>query len=454
MKILITGATGLIGKELGKVLAEKGHQLLVVSRNEKAALEHLPFPCEVLEGDLTRGALTHPRLKDVDAVVNLMGEPVVGSRWNAETKKRIYDSRVLGTRHLIASLPANLKVFVGGSAIGFYGNCSDSICDEDRPAGKDFLAHVTVDWEKESMASPGRRVLIRTGVVLAQQGGALDKMLFPFKAGVGGMIGDGRQWMSWIHIKDIVGLFAFALENESVSGVLNGVAPSPVTNKYFSQCLASSLGKGLSFPVPTVALKALYGQAAETILASVRGSAVKVEKAGYHFQYRDLKEALADICASWKAGEEVFLAEQFVQLPPEGLFEFFKDPKNLEQITPPSLSFHIVGMSTSDIQQGTLIDYKLKIHSVPAKWKTEIDEWQPPRKFVDNQLSGPYSLWHHTHEFRSFCGGTLMVDRVRYRLPMGYLGWLFAAGFVRKDISSIFSFRRKFIAEKFYKKIN
>ncbi|MDG0816360.1 TIGR01777 family oxidoreductase [Bdellovibrio svalbardensis] len=447
MNILITGATGLIGKELGKALAEKGHKIFAVTRDERKARSLLPFPCEIIPGDLMKGAFKDDRMQSIEAVINLMGEPVVGLRWSSDLKKKIYDSRVLGTKHLVESLPRTVKTFVAGSAIGIYGDCGDEICEEGRGSGKDFLAALTVDWEKEAAKAPGRITFIRTGVVLSSHGGAMEQMLFPFKAGVGGILGDGKQWMSWIHINDIVGLFLFALENSQVHGPINGVAPNPVTNKEFSKTLAESLGRPLGLPVPKVAIKAMYGEAADTIVCSIRGSAKKSESLGYQFQYKELKHALDEICAPFKAGEEIFYAEQFVSIPPEELFTFFREPQNLEQITPPSLKFEIQAVSTPQIQEGTLIDYNLKIHGVPAKWKTEINEWHPPYKFVDNQLKGPYSLWHHTHEFRPFCGGTLMVDRVRYRLPMGYLGWLVAGAFVKKDVTQIFKFRKEFIAK-------
>lgn len=447
MNVLITGATGLIGRELGKSLAEKGHKIFAVSRDEKKARETLPFPCEVIIGDLMKGPIKDQRLNDIEAVINLMGEPVIGMRWSDERKKKIYDSRVLGTKNLIASLPKTLKVFVGGSAIGIFGDAKDKVLDENATPGTDFLAKLTVDWEAETMKAPGRVSYIRTGIVLAPQGGAMDQMLFPFKAGVGGILGDGQQWMSWIHILDIVGIFMMALENPKIQGAINGVAPNPVTNKDFSKMLAEALGKPLALPVPKTALKLIFGEAAKTIICSIRATTRAETEFHYEFHFRDLKEALAEICAPHKQGEEIFYAEQFVAVQPQDLFPFFKDPHNLEQITPPTLNFAIAKVSTEEIQQGTLIDYNLKIHGVPAKWKTEIDEWKPPFKFVDNQLKGPYTLWHHTHEFRPFCGGTLMVDRVRYKLPLGYLGWLAASKFVRKDVEGIFKFRREYIAK-------
>ncbi len=446
MKILITGSTGLIGREVGKALAAKGHEILVVSRSLAKAREHLPFPCEIIVGDLNKEPLQDERLKSVEAVINLMGEPVVGGRWTKDKKDQIYNSRVMGTRNLVASLPATLKSFISGSAIGFYGDRGAETATEQDGAGTDFLAKVCLDWEAEAAKAPGRKVCIRTGVVLSSQGGALEEMVFPFRVGVGGPLGSGEQWTSWIHLHDIVGLFVFALENSEVTGAVNGVAPNPVTNRDFSKSLARALGTHMGPSTPLVALKLVLGEGSQVVTSSLRGSAVKAQTLGYEFKYTDIDQTLAELCAHFKAGEDVFYSEQFIPMPPEKVFPFFQDPLNLERITPPTLNFHIEKVSSSDIHQGTLIDYTLKIHGVPVKWKTEIDEWQPPFKFVDNQLSGPYKLWHHTHEFHAFCGGTLMVDRVRYRAPMGYLGWLVAGKFVRSEIGRIFAYRRKFIS--------
>lgn len=446
MRILMTGATGLLGREIGKVLAEKGHQLFVISRSLAKAREMLPFPCEVVVGDLNKGILKDPQLRSLDAVINLMGEPVFGTRWNTAKKENIYNSRIVGTRNLVASLPNTIKTFISASAIGFYGHCEDEVLFEDHRSGKDFLAKVCVDWEQEAAQAPGRKVFIRTGIVLSLTGGALDQMFFPFRAGVGGVLGSGKQWMSWIHIKDIVGLFVFALENSKVEGPLNGIAPEPVTNRDFSEALVAALGKRLGPPVPSIALKFMFGEASEVIVSSIRGSAEKAQGLGFKFQYTELPAALREICAPFKGGNDVFYSEQFLPEPPEKVFPFFKDAHNLEKITPPTLNFKIKRMSSSEIQQGTEIDYKIKIHGIPAKWKTEIDEWQPPYKFVDNQKLGPYREWHHTHEFRPFCGGTLVVDKVRYRLPLGYVGWVLGTNFIHKDVEHIFSFRRKYIS--------
>lgn len=450
MKILITGATGHIGKEVGKILAEKGHEIFVIARDKKKAQEQLPFPCEIIQGDLNVGPVKDQRLETIEGVINLMGESVVGDRWTDKKKKSIVRSRVDGTRHLLQSLSNRLQVFISGSAIGYYGDRKAEIMTEDQAPGTDFLAQVCVDWEKEAAKAPCRHVFLRTGVVLARYGGALDKMLLPFRLGLGGVIGNGNQWMSWIHLKDIVGLFVMALENPKASGPINGVSPRPVTNRDFSQALVKSLHRKLGPPIPVFALKAIFGEAAVAIVSSTRGSAVRAEELGYKFEFTDIDAAFEDICAPLRSGEEVFYSEQFLPQAPDVVFPYFRDAHNLEELTPPTLSFNIEKVSTAEIQQGTIIDYKLKIHGVSVKWKTEIDEWKPPYKFVDNQLKGPYSLWHHTHEFKAYCGGTLMTDRVRYRLPMGALGWLFGSPFVKKEVQGIFNFRRQKITSAYF----
>jgi uncharacterized protein (TIGR01777 family) len=450
MKILITGATGLIGKEVGKVLAEKGHEIFVMARDKKKAQAQLPFPCEIIQGDLNEGPIKDHRLETIEGVINLMGESVVGDRWTDKKKKSIVRSRIDGTRHLLQSLSSRLQVFVSGSAIGYYGDCKAEILTEDHAPGNDFLAQVCIDWEKEAAKAPCRHVFIRTGVVLARYGGALDKMLLPFRLGLGGVIGNGQQWMSWIHLQDIVGLFVMALENPKASGPINGVSPHPVTNRDFSLALARSLDRKLGPSIPVFALKALFGESAIAIVSSTRGSAERAEDLGYEFQFTNIDEAFENICAPLRSGEEVFYSEQFLPQKPEEVFPYFRDAHNLEELTPPTLSFNIEKVSTAEIQQGTIIDYRLKIHGVSVKWKTEIDEWAPPYRFVDNQVSGPYSLWHHTHEFKAYCGGTLMTDRVRYRLPMGALGWLFGSPFVKKEVQGIFNFRRQKITSAYF----
>lgn len=453
MKILMTGATGLIGQELGLELAKRGHKLVIVSRSRRKALVQAPFPCEVIEGDLTRGPLKNLLLKDVDGVVHLLGEGVAEKRWSQDQKRKILDSRVLSTRNLIASLSKPPSVFISASAIGYYGDRGEEILTEESTSGSGFLPEVCIEWEKEvdKVASLGavRVVKSRIGIVLALNGGALAEMLPPFQAGVGGALGSGRQWMSWIHLQDIVGLFAYAIENPKVEGVVNLVAPQPERNSEFSSKLAQVLHRFKAPNVPKFVLKAMFGELSNVLLSSQNVSSEKAKKLGYDFKFENLEEAFKDILEAQSKGEEVFIAKQFIAKKKEEIFPFFSDAGNLEEITPEILSFKVTEVSTPKIQEGTLINYKLKIHGIPIRWQTHIDEWNPPVKFVDTALKGPYSLWHHTHTFEDLGEGTLMVDRIRYALPVGYLGWIVANWTVKKDIQKIFEFRRQKISEIF-----
>lgn len=221
MRVLMTGATGLIGREIGKILVQKGHQLSVVSRSPARAKSMLPFPAQVFEWQGESDVFPAKALEDVDAVIHLAGESVADGRWTEERKKKIRDSRVLGTKRLIDAIAKNpeasarIRTFIAGSAIGFYGNRADELLTEESSAGNDFLANVVVDWEKEVDAfdaiSKGRSAKIRTGVVLSRHGGAMEKLLPLFQRGLGGRLSNGQQWMSWIHLDDIARLFVSTL---------------------------------------------------------------------------------------------------------------------------------------------------------------------------------------------------------------------------------------------------
>jgi uncharacterized protein (TIGR01777 family) len=270
MNITITGASGFIGRRLMKSLAKAGHSVRALSRHAQ------PVECDV--------------------VIQLAGEPVA-QRWTAEAKRRIRESRVAGTRNLVealATLTHRPEVLICASAIGYYGSRGDEILTESSSPGSGFLPEVCVAWEREAQAAEafGMRVVrVRTGLVLAAGGGALVRMLPPFRMGVGGRLGSGQQWMSWIHLEDLVGLFQFAVERQ-VRGPLNAVAPHPVTNSDFTRELARALRRPALFPVPGFALRLLFGEMAEVLLASQRVTPAAAEAAGFRFRFPQLAPAL------------------------------------------------------------------------------------------------------------------------------------------------------------------
>jgi uncharacterized protein (TIGR01777 family) len=297
MNITITGATGLIGRRLVARLGREPHQIHALSRHTN--IKFGDTAVWVSKWDPMTEEPPEESLVNADAIVHLAGEPVA-QRWTPEAKTKILESRVQGTRRLVQALSTQKHrpaALVCASAIGIYGSRGDEVLTESSTLAGDFLAEVCKEWEEQARLaeSLGIRVArIRTGIVLGKGGGALEKMLPPFKAFVGGKIGSGKQWMSWIHIDDLVGIICHALTNP-MSGVFNGTAPNPVTNSDFTAKLAGALGRPALFPVPALALKAMFGEMAGMLLGSQRVLPRATEAAGYKFQYPELAPALGDI---------------------------------------------------------------------------------------------------------------------------------------------------------------
>ncbi len=300
MKVTVTGATGTLGRTVLAALQDRGDEVTALSRDAAAAREKLGQGVRALEWKAPKSELPPAAaLSGQDAVVHLLGEPVA-QRWSDDAKSEIRDSRVLATRNLVAALreldeAARPGVLVSQSGTGWYGPRGDERVTEGEPAGADFLARVCVEWEAEARtaAELGPRVaLTRTGVVLSEDGGALEKMLPAFKLGVGGPVAGGDQYVSWIHADDIVGALLFCLDNEAASGPLNLTAPEPVTNKELSKALGSVLHRPSAAPVPGLAIKALYGEMASIVTTGVRAVPARLQELGYEFRQPDLEPAL------------------------------------------------------------------------------------------------------------------------------------------------------------------
>lgn len=287
MVVVITGGRGFIGRAITTALTSRGDEVRLLSRSKG------PFRWDPMSGPPPAEAL-----EGADAVIHLAGE-TVSQYWTKAAKRRIRESRVQGTRNLVEGLrrmSARPRVLVSASAVGFYGDCGDEFLDEDSAPGTGFLAEVSQAWEAEALSASelGVRVVTkRTGVVLHPGGGALAKMLLPFKLGLGGRLGAGRQWMPWIHLDDQVGLTLFSLDSPAVSGPLNAVAPNPVTNAEFVRSLASALGRPALIPAPAFALRMALGEMAQIVLSSQRVVPLALEKAGYSFRYPRLVDALS-----------------------------------------------------------------------------------------------------------------------------------------------------------------
>ena len=296
MKVTITGATGLIGTRLVAALQERGDSVTVLSRSPERASAALGVEAEGWD-PLTGPAPAHA-LSGRDGVVHLAGEPVA-QRWNANVKDAIVESRETGTRNLVAGLAAAQPrpgVLVSSSAVGYYGKHGDERIGEDTAAGDDFLAQACVAWEREAGAASDlgvRVVTVRTGVVLDTSGGALKTMLPPFRAGVGGPVAGGAQYLPWIHVDDVVGMYLAALDEPSWSGPVNASAPEPVTNREFSKALGRALHRPAVAPVPALALRLLYGEMAEIVTEGQRAVPERALALGFAFRHPELDEALA-----------------------------------------------------------------------------------------------------------------------------------------------------------------
>jgi uncharacterized protein (TIGR01777 family) len=301
-RIVIAGATGTIGQALVEALRRRGDAVVALSRNPRKAAEGLAAGVDVAAWpEPKHAAPPADALAGADAVVNLLGEPIA-QRWSGAVKREIRDSRVLGTRSLVEGLgalgdDARPSTFVSQSATGFYGPTGEEPLDEAAGAGNDFLARVVLEWEQEASAAEplARVVLTRTGVVLARHGGALAAMLPAFRLGVGGPVAGGRQYVSWIHIDDVVGGLLACLEAASLAGPVNLTAPTPVTNGELSRTLGRVLHRPAALPVPAFALRVRYGEMAQVVTTGQRVLPGRLQREGYEFRYPQLEPALRDV---------------------------------------------------------------------------------------------------------------------------------------------------------------
>jgi uncharacterized protein (TIGR01777 family) len=295
MKILISGSHGLVGTALIKALEPEGHQIFRLVR-------HYPGSSSEIEWSPDRYSIALSLIEGFDAVVHLAGESIAEGRWTEEKKKRIRESRVKGTK-LLADALANLtdppKTLIAASAIGYYGDRGEELLTESSAPGNDFLSEVCVEWEQATShaTAMGIRVLnARFGIILDKNGGALKKMLPPFRMGLGGRIGSGKQWMSWIALDDVVGALKFALTNDSLRGRANFVAPNPVRNAEFTRTLGKALSRPTIFPIPAFGVRLAFGEMADALLlSSQRVEPQKLQRSGYQFLYSQLEPALLHI---------------------------------------------------------------------------------------------------------------------------------------------------------------
>ena len=300
-RIVVTGATGLIGRKLVRALIQRGDSVIVFSRDAEKANSFFPKAMESVEWNYRHPEQWRYKIENSDAVVHLAGVNLFAKRWNDEFKRIVLESREVSTKNLVEAIKSctnKPEVFVSASGIGYYGDCGETVLNENSAKGNDFLANVCEVWENESVnveESGVRSVQIRTGLVLSTEDGALKQMLPPFRFFIGGYLGNGKQWASWLHIDDIVEIYLHAIDNSSLTGSLNASSPNPIRMKEFAQTLARVLQRPSLFPVPKFILRLVVGEASEVVLASQRIDVKKLVESGYKFKFEILEDALRDL---------------------------------------------------------------------------------------------------------------------------------------------------------------
>jgi uncharacterized protein (TIGR01777 family) len=312
MNVFVAGGTGLIGCRLVRRLLQRQDKVVIVTRRPETAQTLLGSECRIVPGDPTQPGPWMDAVADCQAVVNLAGENLFSRRWNADFKQVLRDSRVKSTENLVKALAQSARsaagtprVLVNASAVGYYGPQGDEELTEESPPAKDFLGQVCVEWERAASKaeSAGVRVaIVRIGVVLDRKGGALGRLLPQFQVGMGGSIGSGKQWISWIHHADLTGILLLALDNPSAQGPINAMAPHPVTNRDFAQGVAQTLGRPSFLSMPEFALRMMLGEVADVVLTGQRVLPKKALALGYGFQFPTLNETLADALKETEEG--------------------------------------------------------------------------------------------------------------------------------------------------------
>ncbi|NRA46174.1 MAG: TIGR01777 family protein [Oligoflexales bacterium] len=449
--ILVMGGSGFIGSALCERLAIMGYKINLLTRSPDRLRLQVSFPCSLFAWNGKK--IPADAVKGVCAVVNLVGQGIADKAWSKEYRKQILDSRIDSVEALYKALEEQKdhpEVIIQASAMGYYFGSSDHQEKvEDSEVGGGFLSEVCKAWEESAkkLEKFSRLARIRIGLVLGWEGGALPQLWNLYSMGLGSSLGSGKQWMNWIHVKDLVGVFVTALEDKSYSGPYNGVAPGNISNKEFHKCLSEYTRSFSWLAAPSISLKMIMGARSSLLLDNYKVVPKKLEDAGFKFNFGKFNEAMTDLLSERQNPKyHYFTCRQWLPKKIEEIWPFFADARNLEKITPPWLKFKVVAGEPESIGQDSSFKYALKIHGLPIKWHSKIKAWIPNEQFTDIQTKGPYRLWSHRHLFHPLAGGTLMEDRVEYGLPFAPFSHV-ALPFVQKDLNKIFSYRKKVIAD-------
>ena len=443
--ILLVGGSGFIGSALGEKFTDLGWNLLLLTR--KIRPFQTSFPCEQILWDGVK--IPEKALKSVDAIINLAGEGIANKSWSTSYRKKILDSRVNSTRALVkavASAEVKPKVLIQASAVGYFGlDQREKNCSEGSEPGHDFLAEVCQAWEGEAKKLPKetRLCIPRFGVVLGWSGGALAQLWDVYTSGLGSVLGSGKQWMNWIHLEDLINFVVLAVLEEKYSGTYNLIAPENLDNKDFHRFLTKETASLKYMKTPGFLLKTVMGSRANLLLKGPKVCSKRLATTSFTFKYPSLFLALKALLSERKnSSTHYFCHKQWVPFALETVWDFFSSPENLAKMTHPSSQLKIKEPFLRKMSPGAKIEYSLRVHRVPVTWKASIEEYSPQFLFSDKQEKGPFKFWLHQHLFSSVNGGTLIEDRVEYKLPFFPFGQI-AFPFVRKDLEALFRYRKE-----------
>ena len=449
-KILLVGGSGFIGHHLGIHLSQAHFKLNLLTRTLKPS-GMLSFPAKQFQWDIAKG-VPNNALEGVSHIINLAGESIGEGRWTKEKKEKIVASRVQITREIVkaANKGGKIRTLVQASAIGFYGNTGDQKVMETHSVGAGFLAETTKKWEEElaQLQEKIRPVIVRLGVVLGHAGGALSDMLMPYQMGIGATIGPGDQFLSWIHVADVCQFIERVLGNESDRGIYNLTAPKPVTYRELHGKLQRYYSALSWAQIPPMVLKMVLGQRSELLLTGQQVMPQKLVESGYRHRFPEIDSCLENLLGKMHDGCQIFEQTQWVPASLSSVWDFFSHEENLKKVTPPELDLEVTICPETRLNSHRLIDFRIRFYGFPIKWRSKIIEFVPPTSFRDVQLTGPYKIWDHHHEFKELDGGTLIVDYVRFKPPFGIIG-KFLTPIISMQVGKIFQFRRKALSEFF-----
>lgn len=446
MKILIAGGSGLLGQELAKTLDRAGHEITILSRNPERLKWHV-FGVEYSTWDHTKPELLNKLVSGQDAIINLAGANIAGEnplqmRWTVKRKAAILDSRLQSGAALslaIEQARQKPKVFLQASAIGYYGPRGDEELDEQAPAGKDFLANVCRQWEQSSKPVEElgiRHIVLRTGLVLGAGAKILSLLMLPFHFLAGGPVGNGRQFMSWIHMEDWVRAVQYLVEHQSAQGAFNLVAPNPVSNRDFARTLGKVMRGPSFFPTPALALKIALGEASTLALDGQRVVPDALNKLGFRFDHPELGATLRDILKA----DKVFARQFVVRAEPQAVIDYHRNTQILKRLTP--LPIIVQFQRVEPVSEGSRALFTLWFGPIPVKWDARHHNLLPEAGFTDTQDSGPFKSWVHDHRFfRLSAEQTAVQDYIRFQYGERGFSWLISR-FMGLTLPILFAYRR------------